>query len=440
MRAVMHDAPTYFTQMRAIYGDIVRVPLVFYTLHLVVHPDAVRHVLQDNNANYVRGKGYDRFKLFMGQGLLTTDGDEWRERRRMVNPLFHHAMINNMFGAMAASSLRVAQDWERRARPGAPVELDVIPEMMELTLGAIGDIFFSTDLTGQRAAVGPAMATAIDAMVFRGTANHLTPQQVPIPYNREIARARATLYEIVERIVIAHRDGEGAHGAAARGDLVSLLLSATDAETGQPLPYEQIRDEIMTVFMAGHETSGTGLAWALYEIARNRDVQERLQEEVDRVLGDREPTLADLARLPVTSMVTDETLRLHPPIWVFPRDAVGDDELLGWRLPAGGTVFLAPYLTHRHPDYWPDPERFVPDRFTDEAVAARPRYAYYPFGGGQRKCLGNQMALMQTKIALAMLMQRFDLAVSPGHRNDLGTQVSLRPVHGIRLSISARRR
>ncbi|WP_327678445.1 cytochrome P450 [Kitasatospora sp. NBC_00458] len=433
LRRFQRNAPGFFRDLGRSYGDTVRLPLGFFTVHLNYHPDNVRYVLQDNNQNYVRGKGYDRFKIFMGMGLLTLDGEEWKQHRRVVNPLFHKTAIDGMATTMTDSTTTVLDRWERAA--SAENGVDVVPEMMELTLGALGKVMFDTDLHPVSDRVGPAMVTSIEAMVFRGTLNQLTPDVVPIPYNLRIRKARRLMYDVVDEIVESHRAGR--HEGLT--DLVSLLLQARD-ESGGEWTRQQIRDEIMTVFMAGHETTGTGLAWALYELAKDPEAQERLHEEVERVLGGRTPGIGDLDRLPYTRMVADETLRLHPPIWVYPRDAVQEDEVGGWRVPAGGSVFMVPYVTHRHPDFWVDPERFDPERFSEENRARQPRYAYFPFGGGQRKCIGNQMAVVQMHLTLAMVAQRFRLRVVPDHPLTLGTLVSFRPLDGIRLVVEPRKR
>ncbi|MFB8198364.1 cytochrome P450 [Kitasatospora purpeofusca] len=433
LRKFQRNAPALFTELSRAYGDMVRLPLGYFTVHLNYHPDNIKYVLQDNNQNYIRGKGYDAFKIFMGMGLLTLDGEEWKQHRRVVNPLFHKTAIDNMATTMTDSTALVLDRWEQAGSDKAG--LDVVPEMMDLTLGALGKVMFDTDLHPLSDRVGPAMVTSIEAMVFRGTLNQLTPEFVPIPYNRRIRQARKVMYDVVDGIVEAHRDGR--HEGLT--DLVSLLLQARD-ESGGEWTRQQVRDEIMTVFMAGHETTGTGLAWALYELAKDPEAQERLHEEVEQVLGGRTPTIEDLPKLPYAKMVTDETLRLHPPIWVYPRDAVAEDDVNGWHVPAGGSVFMVPYVTHRHPDYWVDPERFDPERFTEQNRAQQPRYAYFPFGGGQRKCIGNQMALVQTHLTLAMVAQRFRLRLVPDHPLTLGTLVSFRPVDGIRLVVEPRKR
>ena len=433
LRAFQRNAPELFQDLRNVYGDVVRLPLGFFTVHLNYHPDAIRYVLQDNNQNYVRGKGYDAFKIFMGRGLLTLDGTEWRQHRRVVNPLFHKSAIESMATTMTDATTAVLDRWEQQVPSDG--NIDVVPEMMELTLDALGKVMFDTDLGPDSARVGPAMVTAIEAMVFRGTPPQLTPSVIPIPYNLRIKQARKVMYDVVDRIVEAHRAGR--HEGIT--DLVQLLLSAT-GEDGAPWTRQQVRDEIMTVFMAGHETTGTGLAWALYELAGNPDVQERLHEEAERELSGRTPGIGDLDRLPYTRMVVDETLRLHPPIWVYPRDAVNEDEIAGWRIPAKGSVFMVPYVTHRHPDFWVDPERFDPERFSPENSADHKRYMYFPFGGGQRKCIGNQMAVLQTHLTLAMIVQRFRLRIVPEYPVTFGTRVSFRPLDGIRLALEPRSR
>lgn len=430
VRALRTDAPALFEGLRRTYGDTVRLPLGLLTATLVFHPDGIKHVLQDNNANYVRGIGYERFRIFMGSGLLTTDGESWRNRRRAINPLFHRMAVGAMVDTMAASAGEAVERWERRGSGGFTA--DVVPEMMRITLGALGRIMFDIDLDDDRVRVGAAMDIAIRAMVFRGTVPELLPAWVPFPSNRRTAAARDVLHGVIGRIIEEHRAGEH----ATRPDLVNLLLA--EADSGEWCTETDVRDELMTVFMAGHETTGTGLAWTLLELARAPEVQQRLCDEATRVLGGRPPVTADLAELVYTRTVVDEALRLHPPIWVYPRATLADDDIAGSRVPAGECVFLSPYVTHRHPDYWVAPTRFDPERFAAGAERARPRYTYFPFGGGRRKCLGDSMALTQMTLTLAMLVSRFTFHTMPATGEQLSTAVSLRPAGGIPLRIEPR--
>jgi cytochrome P450 len=269
-------------------------------------------------------------------------------------------------------------------------------------------------------------------MIFSGSMAQLLPSWMPIPYNQRVKRDRAALHQLMDRIIAAHQDG------SRPGDLVSLLLAARDPDSGRPLTHTEIRDELMTIFLAGHETTGTGLSWMLYAMSKHPHVREQLEAEVDAVLGGRTPGLDDLARMPYSRMVVQEALRMYPPIWLYPRDAMADDEVGGFHIPQGSSVFLTPYVTHRHPAFWDNPEAFDPERFTSEQVASRPRFAYFPFGGGQRQCIGNNMALLQMQLLLVMMAQRFRLQVVSGHPVEYAFLVSLRPVHGILMKARSR--
>lgn len=436
LRRLQVCAPELFSDLHKAHGDVVRLPLGPYLMHLNLHPDGVRHVLMENNRNYVRGKMYERFKIFFGIGLLTTDGEEWRQRRRRVNPLFHHSAIEKMAASMTDATGVVLDRWENAATQGLPV--DMVPEMMDLSLGALGQIIFGTDLLPTAARVAPAMAVSLEAMIFKGTASQMTPDWIPTPYNRRISKAKGVIDDAVREIVASHRTS----GPSAEPDLVDLLLDAQDSVSNGDAALDDavVHDEMRTVFMAGHETTGTGLSWALYELACDGEAQEQAAAEVEQALSGRTPTMADLGKLPYLRQVVDETLRLHPPIWLFPRDTVEDDEILGYAIPAGTHVFQVPYVTHRHPEFWPSPDAFVPERFAPGREEDRPKFAYFPFGGGQRQCIGNQMALLQTMLTLAMVLQRYRIALASGEPLTLGTLVSLRPLSGITLTVDPRHR
>jgi len=434
IRTLQKQAGELFTDLHRAHGDLVRLPLGPYLTHLNIHPDGVRHVLQDNNANYVRGKMYERFKIFFGTGLLTTDGEEWRTRRRKVNPLFHRTAIAAMGEQMTEATGVILDRWQSPASAGHPV--DMVAEMIDLSLGALGHLMFGTDLWPQSSRVAPAMAVSLEAMIFKGSVSQMTPDWVPTRYNRTIRHAKGVLDEAVRAIIADHE----AAPRQGKPDLVDLLLASRDPDGGPASSDQGIHDEMKTIFMAGHETTGVGLAWAMYQLAMNPEVQERLAEEVESALCGRVPVLADVPNLPYTRQVVDETLRLHPPIWLFPRDAVADDVIAGRRIPAGSSVFQCPYVTHRHPDFWTRPDVFDPERFAPGGQDDRPRFAYFPFGGGQRQCIGNQMALLQMQLTIAMTAQRYRLSPAPGGQPEIGTLVSLRPLRGMGVSIQPRRR
>ncbi len=431
---LQRDAGALFADLHQRHGDIVRLPLGPYLTHLNLHPDGIRHVLAENNANYVRGQMYERFKLFFGLGLLTTDGDEWRGRRRRVNPLFHRSAVDGMAETMTDATDVILDRLHAAAMVGRPV--DVVQPMLDLALAALGRIVFGTDLLPHSERVAPAMAVSLEAMIFKGSLAQMTPDWVPTPYNRRIRRANSVIDAAVRRIVDEH---EHRQAAPERPTLVDLLLAARDPQDGSTgISDVAVRDEMKTIFMAGHETTGTGLAWALHELARNPDEQERLAAEVDAALGGRRPGLSDLPSLPFARMVVDETLRLHPPIWLFPRDAVAEDAILGRTVPGGSSVFMVPLVTHRHPEFWPRPHSFEPARFEASASVDRPRYAYFPFGGGQRQCIGNSMALLQMQLTVAMVAQRYRVRPTPAFEPRQGTLVSLRPLNGMSLVLERR--
>lgn len=414
------NCPKLFLDLSRTYGDLVRLPLGPYLTYLNTSPEGVNRVLVANNGNYLRGPMYERFKIFFGEGLLTTDGAEWKRRRQRVTPAFHKKAIVSMTGTMTDATATVLDRWFPAAATGTPV--DILDDVMDIALDAMGRILFSTELAPVAESVRPAMAVSLEAMIFKGTLSQMTPEWVPTPYQRRIRRAVEVLDGQVRTIVDVHRNS-----VREPGDMVDLIL----ASAGGPVPsYREVRDEMTTVFMAGHETTGTGLGWMMLEVAANPHVQEEACAEVDRVLGDRTPTFEDLAELPYTRRIVDEVLRLHPPIWLFPRQATEADAIKGMRIEAGSSVFMVPYVTHRNPELWPAPERFDPDRFLPEAVSARPRFAYLPFGGGQRQCVGNQMALLQMHLTLAMTLQRYRLRLAGPKERQLATLVSLRPTDG----------
>jgi cytochrome P450 len=409
------------------HGDIARNRLGPYVTHAVAHPDYVRHVLQDNNANYVRGRFYENFKRFFGNGLLTTDGDFWLRHRRIAQPLFHRRHVDSFSPSIIDSVDRLIDRWQARAADGA--DFDIVPETMWLTLSVLGRVIFNVDISATAERVGPAVRLGLAAMMPQGNANDFIPDWVPTPHNLRIRRAKQSLDVIMEEIIADHRQQR-----VETSDLITMLLSAKGAN-GKSLTAQEVHDEVMTVFLAGHETTASGLAWTLYELARHPHVLRAMRTELQRAIGERPPTAEDMPRLPFLRMIVEESLRLHPPIWGFTRDAIAADEIGGYRIPAGSSVFVSPYVTHRHRGFWTNPEAFEPERFDPARAAGRPRFAYFPYGGGQRQCIGLHLANLQLAIAVAMIGRQFDLETTPGHPVEHGALVSLRPLHGISMTI-----
>jgi cytochrome P450 len=414
------------------YGDVARERLGPYLVHTVTHPDGVRHVLQGNYKNYSRGKFYENFKLFFGVGLLTTDGEYWLRHRRMAQPLFHRNVVEGCTDTATEAVSQMLDRWQDVSERGESIEL--VAEMMRVSLGILGRVVFNTDLSRYSHVISPSVLVGLKTMMPQGNLNDFVPHWVPTPYTRRLARAQRSLREVMQEVIVEH-----AVGGDGTIDLITLLQSARDEETGQPLTDEELHDEVMTIFMAGHETSGNGMAWTLYAIDQHPEVRTRLEAEVDEVLGDRAPTIDDLPRLVYTRMVVDESLRLYPPIWGFTRDPIADDEIDGFHIPAGSTIFLSPYATHRHPAVWENPEAFDPERFAPGRADSYPPFAYFPFGGGSRKCIGFHIALLQMQLATAMVAQRFRVKTVPGHPVKYGRMVALRPEHGIQVTLHPRR-
>ena len=413
------------------YGDVVRQRLGPYLVHSVTHPDGVRHVLQGNYKNYARGKFYENFKLFFGEGLLTTDGEYWLRHRRMAQPIFHRDVVEGCTDTATGSINAMLDRWREPAAHGESVEL--VAEMMSVSLGILGRVVFNMDFSDYSKAVSPSVLVGLKTMMPQGNLNDFIPRWVPTPYNRRVTNAQHNLRDIMQKVIADH-----AVGGDGTIDLITLLQSAKDEESGLPLTDQEIHDEVMTVFMAGHETTGNGMAWTLYAVAMHPEVRKRLEAEVDEVLGDRTPTLADLSRLTYSRMVVDESLRLYPPIWGYTRDPVADDEIDGYSIPAGSTIFMSPYVTHRHPEFWDNPEAFDPERFAPGRAESYHHFAYFPFGGGSRKCIGFHLALLQMQLATAMVAQRFRVEPVPGHPVEYGRMVALRPAHGIQVTLHPR--
>ena len=414
-------------RLRAEYGDVVRNRLGPFLTHALGHPDHVKHVLQDNNTNYVRGRFYENFKLFFGDGLLTTDGDFWRRHRRIAQPLFHRRHVETYSDAVTTSVSRLLHRWEPYAWRNE--EIDIVPEMMWMSLSILGKIAFNVDISDTAERVGPAVRHGLEAMMPQGNMNDFIPAWAPTPHNARIKKAKAALDVIMDDIIAQHRQQP-----ESTSDLIAMLLAARDKD-GKGLSDQEVHDEVMTVFLAGHETTGSGLSWALYEVSRHPHALAKLRAELDSVLGDRDPSVDDMPNLPYLQMVVQEALRLHPPIWGYTRDALEDDEIGGYRIPAGSSIFVSPYVTHRHPAFWRNPEAFDPERFDPKHEEKRHKFAFFPYGGGPRQCIGLHVANLQLWMAVAMIARRFDLALAPGHPVEHGALVSLRPLHGIKMTL-----
>jgi cytochrome P450 len=448
------DAPGFLAESRQRWGEVVEFPMPRRPAFSVSDPQAVRRVLQDNHRNYDKATvQYRTLAVVTGQGLLTSDGPLWRRQRRLVQPAFHARTLDAVAARAAEAAGRVLAGWEDRP-DGAVVDVDAA--MMSATLDVVGQALFGTRLgavhpgagAGPGSAPGSAEALivavlgALDTVVARARSPLPAPAWAPTPRTRALRRHLRTLDATVAAVV-AERRAAAERGAAGAGDLLDLLLAATDAEQG--MDPRQLRDEIVTLVIAGHETVAAAMTWAWYLLAGDPAAAERLHREVDDVLGGRTagcrprlPTYADLPRLPWTRAVLDEALRLYPPAWVVTRRALGPDTLAGRDIPAGSLVILSPWVVHRHPGVWPDPERFDPGRFLPPRREEVPRHAYFPFGAGPRLCVGREFALVEGTVLLAALAARYRFDRVPGRAVRADALVTVRPHGGLPLLLTRR--
>jgi len=394
-------------------------------LYLLSHPLAVRRVLQENPRNYVKGIGLEQARPALGEGILTSEGDLWAGQRENLNKAFQHDKLAEYADAMAAAVDAMLGRWRAAARGGAPV--DVAAEAVAMTLDVLGRSLFGVDLNG----IGPRLTDALDEVVHwsirRMTALAPLPLGVPTPGNLRCRRALRELDGLVDEVVRRRREAPASGGA-----LLSSLLGMRD-EAGDPAARRLLRSEIVTLLLAGHETTATTLAWASHLLAADPATQQRLRAEASAVLGERLPTLPDLQRLPFTRMVVEETLRLYPPVWMITRRAIADDLIGGYAVPAGSDILISVHTLHRHPDFWDAPEEFRPERFAAERSRARPSHSYLPFSTGPRSCVGSGFAMLEATLALAMIVRAFRLSAAPGPPVEPEPLLTLRPRNGLRL-------
>ncbi len=426
------DLLSFYMDAARRYGDIVHFGRGAYSSYFVVHPDYVKHVLQDKVRNYPKKNRFnDMLKPLTGEGLLTSDGEVWRQRRRLSQPAFHRQRLAGFATGMTEATQAMLARWAPLAGHGQV--LDVSREMQRVTLSIVGRALFSADIGADSDEMGRAVTSIFEHFNHRLRHPLAWPESIPTPRNRRFHRAIATIDEISYRLIAEHRRAD-----TDSGDLLSMLITARDEETGQGLNDRQIRDEVGTFLGAGHETTAVTLAWVWYLLSKHPYVEGRVQAEVDSVLGGRTPTVEDIPHLPYTRLVIQETLRLYPPAWGMSRGIVSDDTIDGYPIPAGALMVLSPYVTHRHPAFWDNPEGFEPERFTPERSAERPRYAYFPFGGGPRQCIGNEFALMEAQLIIAMVVQRYRLQLVPGQHIEPDPIFTLRPSSGVQVTLHAR--
>ena len=424
-------APRFDVMATLEKGPLCYTTLLGKRIYFVNDADYVKRILLDNVANYPKSVTYrNNLRPFLGDGLLISEGDFWKRQRRLAQPAFHLRRLKALAAAMAECAARMAQGWEHGK------VIDVMPAMNAVTMDIVARTLFGADVTRDIGAVGAAMAVlGEETGRIRPSAFFDLPEFVTRPRGRRFAEAVATLDAIVNRMV-AQRRAETDKGAPPRDDLLSMLLEARDEDSGEGMTDRQLRDELVTLFLAGHETTAVSLAWTFHLLAQDPAAEAKLHAEVDEVLGTGftardAPSFDDLERLPYARMVAEEAMRLYPPAYVFSRRAAGDDQLGPFRMPAGAHIVISPYALHRRPDYWPEPDAFRPERFASDAPANRPKHAYLPFGGGPRICIGNSFAMMEHAIVLCAVARRWRVESIPGRVVRTEPRITLRPRGGL---------
>jgi cytochrome P450 len=413
----------FYRRMWRQHGDVFRVDMGGRSAVLVAHPDGIERVLGSNRENYVKAEAYDNIRLLTGEGLLTLEGDAWRSRRRLENPAFHRDSIRRFVDEMAKISREALAAWRWRIPNGGVV--DIHHEMMRVTLEIVAATLFGQRL-GEDASdeSGSAFASALSLVSERGNAVIQLPLSIPTPNNRRFARAVETLDRQVYSVI------RTARGAAPDSDrvptLLSMLLGARDADTGKQLTDQELRNEVITLFLAGHETTALLMTWGFVLLSKHPEVVAKMREEVDRVVGDRVPTAEDVAQLHYVRRVIDEILRVRSPVWCTARDAAEPDVLQGFRVEKGDLVMPLFYLTHRHPEFWKNPEAFDPDRFAPEQSKGRHHWSYLPFSMGPRICIGNVFSLTEGALLFATLLQQIEWSMD-GDDVAMDPSITLRP-------------
>ncbi|MDX1435540.1 MAG: cytochrome P450 [Anaerolineales bacterium] len=430
-RDFQRDPLGFITRMAREYGEVSLFRLGNLNFHQVAHPEGIQHVLQENNRNFVKGKLFQIIREVGGDGLFTSEGDHWLRQRRLMQPAFHRQRIAGFGETMVHQAQRMLDRWSRADATRST--LDINQEMSDLTMEIITETMFGTQVEADTHAISRAVSHLLSYLNFRFEYPFYPGMRVPTVRNLQARRSLALLDQLVYGMIDKRRRNPDGHD-----DLLSLLMDARDEDTGEAMTDLQLRDEVITVFVAGHETTAAALTWTFYLLSENQDAEARLHGELEEALGGQPPDMAALPDLKYTRMVIDESMRLYPPAWITNRTCVEDDVVCGYRIPAGDITTLSPYVTHRLERYWPDPERFDPERFNPDTPADRPRYAYFPFGGGPHQCIGNSFALVEATLILAAVAQRFRLRLQPGYEVVPDPQVTLRPRGGMPMMAASR--
>jgi cytochrome P450 len=428
MKEFNHDSLGFIERVQRDYGDIVWSRFLYVPALFLYHPNEIENVLATNAKNFVKAMTLrsNFFQRLVGNGLLTSEGEEWKRQRRLTSPAFHRHRIANYADTMVNYTRRMTSSWT-----GGQTR-DVHNDMMRLTLEIVVRCLFSADVSNDVDNVGETLKQLVKPFAAQATLKWILNNRLPTPQHLQFNRLVKKIDEVVYRI-IAERRAQ----ADDAGDLLSMMLKARD-EDGSQMTDQQLRDEVMTLFLAGHETTALTLAWTWYLLGCNPDAEKKFHAELDQVLGDREPTFDDLPRLKFTEKIAKECMRLYPPAYGLGREAINDCEIGGYRVPAGTQVFMFQWATQRDALFFAEPLAFKPERWTEEFESSLPRYAYFPFGGGPRACVGASFAMMEMILVLATIGKKYRLELVDDHPVEVYPAMSLRPKNGVKVVIRNR--
>jgi cytochrome P450 len=435
LRRFGRDPLECLTGLARQYGDVVRLSLGPMQAYLVSSPDGIQHVLQDNSRNYGKGLSYQLMTPVIGKGLLTSDGPDWLRQHRLIQPAFHRRGVAAYVDLITDATTAMLGRWRMIAERGQ--SFDVVAEMIRLTRTIMSRLLFGSDVTDDSAPLIQSLLLAgtVGEQITRESTNNVLALLrafgvLPMHASRRVQRTMDTVDQVLYTLIDERRRAD-----QDRGDLLTHLIQARDETTGAQLSDREIRNALVTIFLAGNETTAVALAWLWYLVARYLEVAECLDAELASVLGGRVPTYDDLPNLAYTGMVVAETFRLYPPIWMLLRRAHAADTIGGWHIPAGAAIILSPYVTHHSATLWERPETFVPERFVSQHIVRRPRYAYFPFGGGAHICMGRHLALMEAPLIVAMVAQQYRLELVSTHPAAPQPMITLRPHQGIPMAM-----
>jgi cytochrome P450 len=415
------DVLRYYLEWSREYGDAVSLNLAGWPVALLNNPDYAEYVLVKNHRNFIKFPLFFRkVRAIFGQGLVTSEGEFWLRQRRLAAPAFHAQRVAGYGDTMVRHTERMLTGWQ-------PGKLrDIHTDMMEVTLRIAAKTLFDAEVDEDVSDIGQAFNAIADEIAKRVRQPFVLPDVIPTPGNVRYLRGVRRIDRLVDSIIRERQR----NGDVDRGDLLSMLMLARD-DDGKPMTAKQLRDEVITLLLAGHETTALALSWTWYLLAQHPEADAKLAAELREVLGGRAPAVSDLPRLRYTEQVVTEAMRIYPPAWGFGREALADCEIGGYAIPAGTTVIISPWVSHRNPRYFPDPTAFRPERWDNDFAATLPRFAYIPFGGGPRICIGNRFAMMEAVLVLATVAQRFHLELQNGQPVVPLPSITLRPKGGV---------